>query len=208
MILYKNFVIITPVKTGTVSLEATLFLQGAYIVGDHINFASVDYDTYSYHLDLTVYPYAKDTDFYQPHDWDHSNINMLNKQVILAVRNPYERLISYYYFFIKKDDPDKTFEDFIMESDFKKNISLNLYLLYKKSKAQDFLRLEHWREDFEKIGLKLKPDEIIWKNRTDNKPKNINLYDYYTPKVLEKLQPFLEQECILFGYEMLKSKEE
>lgn len=81
MILYKNNLIITPPKTGTNTLNDLLVnWYGA---------AVLDNTGSKCHM--------------QWHSTYHKQIEMGDKQVYLLVRNPYDRLISFYYFFVHKD---------------------------------------------------------------------------------------------------------
>jgi hypothetical protein len=89
MILYKNNIIITPPKTGTNTLNDLMWAFYDAAILDNLGSKC--------HM--------------QWHSTYHKQIEVANKQVYLLVRNPYDRLISFYYFFVHKDRKKMSIND-------------------------------------------------------------------------------------------------
>lgn len=219
MLIYNNNVIITPVRTGTNTLHNMLFQLGAVTIFVDPAILNYDFKTqvnpfYQQDIDKqhTDYLYRSD-----PHYAGHSVISVLNKKVFLSVRNPYDRLISFYWFFVnpetampnpwsKKAEHEqwKSFSDFVLA--IKDPISFNLSLLHEYNfiKADDFLRIEFLSQDLKKIGIVLEADQIAWFHKNHKKPSELKLQDYYTKEVLEKANTWCKAEAEFFGYPTLK----
>jgi hypothetical protein len=135
MILYKNNLIITPPKTGTNTLNDLLV--------HYYGAAVLDNTGSKCHM--------------QWHSTDHKHISMANKQVYLLVRNPYDKLISFYYFFVHKDRKRMSINDHkALNMPFNDNTTFAEFVnfLYeKRQELKETLLRSPEEKDFSVLGL-------------------------------------------------------
>jgi hypothetical protein len=135
MILYKNNIIITPPKTGTNTLNDLMTtFYGAAVLDDIGSKCHMQW-----------------------HSAYHKQIKINNKTVYLLVRNPYDRLISFYYFFVHKDRKKVSINDHqALSTPFNENTTFAEFIdiLYiKRKELSDILLAAPEEKDFSVLSL-------------------------------------------------------
>jgi hypothetical protein len=128
-----------------------------------------------------------------------SNYNPKEYMVIGMVRNPFDRMVSWYYHALYKSKAFKgSFEDFCIRGF--ANPSENLIPPYKK--CDHIIRYEHLQEDFniflDLIGLP--PHQLPHSNKNPDKPKD-HYRALYTDKTKQMTADYFTSVIEMFGYE-------
>jgi hypothetical protein len=209
MILYNNYIIITPHKTGTVSMNHTMYSIGAVILNEDVDctLSGIERE----YLKSKQINQKIDFDVYNAHLYDHSHIQVADKKIALMVRNPYERLVSWYYYFVVTGmDPHYhegiSFETFVLSLTEKKyKLSISLAELYNKVKADDYIRIENVGKDLKKLNITLSEHEIHHLNQNNNYRKK-DIYKHFNSKILKHINPLVEEELKIFAYDIIPIK--
>jgi len=203
-----KFIFLKSTKTAGTSLEVSL----ASVCGPKDVITTITKDglpeDYSH-------PHKNDKEF-QPHLRPESiiskiNINIWNEYYkILPIRNPWDRMVSYWYWDVNKCKKTYTFSEYI---EFKQIHSLLEW--YKmppnswhtttsndKESCADFLiRFEHINEDFSKLCDLLKINPVKLPHAKGNFRTNKKPYQkYYSNKTKEIIANRYHKEIELIGY--------
>ena len=128
-----------------------------------------------------------------------SNYDPKDYMIVAMVRNPFDRMVSWYYHALYKSKAfTGSFEDFCKRR--LANPSENLIPPYKK--CDHVIRYEYLQEDFDiflnLIGLL--PHKLPHSNQNPNKPKD-NYRVLYTDKTKQMTADYFASVIEIFGYE-------
>ena len=205
MILFKNYVVITPRKTGTVSLNRTMFYQGAVIINEDVTVAIKEdhFHLTNKALNTNIRP--------NPHDEEHSLVQTLKKKVVLLVRNPYNRIFSWYHYFVaeKRDkyfkEADLSFHDFILSlsPEYYKHV-ICLATQYKRIKSDNFLKIENMPEELNKIKASVSLKDMKHLNKNPN-INSSNPLLFFNQQTLEYFNTLCKDELLMFDYKKIEN---
>jgi len=173
---FKNIIYMHPGKTGGTSIEH--FLKNKYLNNKKLNAKVSDQDI--------MFGYSEKYKFYLQHADLRFYANFINKNLkkyttITSVRNPYDRLVSCYFYNGK--DKKFTFEDFVLNHLEKhitpnKNYAINHFcpqinfIKYNDYTVNKIIKFESFIEDCKKCGLDIKQKL----SKTIKRKKDYNIY--------------------------------
>ena len=151
---------------------------------------------------------------------DFFNIIDDNIDIITIVRNPYERIISDLFFFLKinietsKDEVFHIIENYILDSnldnhnipqylfitDSNKKLIPNIKILHTETLNDDFINLGY--EDFNENDNK---NNNIYNNRPINKN---DYYDYLNNNSIKLINDYYHYDFIIFNYTKISKPKE
>lgn len=223
MIHYKNYAIVTPAKTGSVSVTQLL-----------IEKFSRNQVTVS-----AIYRIENDRAF-RSHHQVHTKMTCLRDRSMqyikaLLVRNPYDRLISSFFYLrydiAKKEVPTQDgweqqlqfeFENYVAKIVEKRKsagevilcgrndldnggdiLTRNLSEYYKASKATYIIKMENAIEDLKQLNIDVSDINMPHYNQTQNRTSQEDRYKLFTAKSLELANLFCQEDAEKFGYPVL-----
>jgi len=195
MISYKHkFILITPQKTGSVSLVTALM--------DYINITDVKIQRgeecfdFSDEFGCGTSKHAGMRDYISK--WKKSLGAIEDYQIFGAIRNPYDRMVSFWKWSGQKD----TFSEYLKNP--RNQPVLGVLMKGKISHkgsiyAKDFIRLENIQEDFnlfcDKVEIPRK--QLPHKNQSNHK----HYTEYYDDETREIVEDKYAEDIEYFGYE-------
>jgi len=128
-----------------------------------------------------------------------------------VVRNPYDKMISAYYFFRKRNDELADREACDIQ-DFRKWVSQSngiidkqIYTIDGKCVMDTYIRYENLHDDMknicEKLGIAFNKDELP-KFKSGYRNQNYSMSDFYDQKTAEKVARLYQFEIDEFGYSL------
>jgi hypothetical protein len=135
------------------------------------------------------------------------NIDFNNMKIITIVRNPYERIISDLFFFLKinidttKEEVFDIINDYLESDNYDNhNLPQNVFIIDDNKELitnLHILKTENLTNDMKDLGY----SDF---NRLDNiNPNKINYYNYLNEKSIKIINEFYHDDFILFNYEKL-----
>ena len=199
-----KFIIITPPKTGSVSIITALMKYGdiSKIHKQRVNTKDNTVECFDYSDKFAMMskhtPISK---IYNQWTSEEGNFNTYYK--VGLIRNPWDRLVSWW-----KWKPHLSFSEFV------KNIGphhalkkdnaqlLHYFSLNDKIIVNDYIRFETLQKDFNKVCLKigLPPQNLPHLNKSNHKP----YWEYYDNNLREFVEEKYKEDIKTFNYQFGK----
>jgi hypothetical protein len=194
----EKIILLHPGKTGGTSVEHAL--KEKYLATKKLNVKQADFDLmFGYSKKDNLYLQHADLRFYKKKDIDFKEYT-----TITTARNPYDRLVSCYYYNGK--DKKFSFEDFIVNQ-LPNHIENNKYYAINHFCPQiyfcklgdyevnNIIRLESFQEDLKKINLTSK----FHYSKTVSRSKNYQ--EYYNQKTKDLVYELYKEDFEYLNYE-------
>lgn len=123
-----------------------------------------------------------------------------------VVRNPYDKMVSAYFFLKGQNMFKGTFKEFCQDDN--NALNINRYSIDNVPQCDYYIRYENLLEDIKKICLKLNINcKIELQNcKGEYRPKNKHYSEYYDNDTREIVYKKHKKEFIMFGYKFEKNK--
>jgi len=188
----KKFILITPEKTGSVSLVTALrkyidFSKVTEQRKDCFDFGDSFGTKYAKHLPLSRYEKLWDDQVYGSLDEYH---------LCVSIRNPFDREVSWWKWTRRKASQDpKDFKQFVLNF---KTTPLLDKIESKKYKIKNFIRFENIEKDFKAFCVKVGIDEELPHR---NKSSHMHYTKYYDDETRQIVAEKYAKDIEYFNYE-------
>jgi hypothetical protein len=186
-----KFILITPEKTGSVSLVSAL--------KKYININKIEpqkYDCFDF-SDSFRNRYAKHSDlFTYGKQWDEKILGPIRDYTLGAsIRNPYDRLVSWWKWSKIHQRRTNTFHEFLLNH----NPSLLVNKIkFKKLQVKNFIDCNNMQKDFDKFCSIINIPKIKLPHK--NKTKHKHYTEYYDDKTRGIVAERFKEDIEYFGY--------
>lgn len=195
----EKIILLHPGKTGGTSVEHTLnksFLENKKLNAKDDNFEIM----FGYSKKYRIYLQHADLRFYK----NELNINLEKYKTITTVRNPYDRLVSCYFY--NNKDVRFSFEEFVidyLERHFLANekYAVNHFCLQKDFceiddyKVDHIVKIENFKKDLEEIGINVVD---VHHSKTARRKKGYE--SYYNKKTKDIVYNLYKEDFEHLGY--------
>lgn len=132
-----------------------------------------------------------------------SQFNRDDFYIVGMCRNPFDRVVSFYWHIVTHRDYDKSFEHYV-QNDIDQLISFERFFHYNNEFVlDDVIRHEQLWTDFEKVAIKLNitdyPHHHI--DHDTKRPSKVSYRDYYTDETIAIVKQKYKWDIEFFGYQ-------